>query len=278
MQLKLDDDGNVVTKKVDGKLLPVYERNGKEETHDASSAIETIKSQANEIEDLQKSSGKQVKGLEKELGSWKRLGEIADVRKAVKTAENLSKSDIDIDSAAQELATLRAEKETLEEQLNEASDRIKSKDVEVRKLAIGNEIKRSKFIREELIDAFSQNPDLVERLYGENFRVEDGAVRAYGNDGKPILHVDPETNKARPATVDEAFNVLIGPEFRKPSGVKGSDAPSDGTSPVNGSSTVRHKGELRTAEQKAKFIADNGVESFNSLPPAPRKDSDVASI
>jgi hypothetical protein len=276
MKLKIDKDGNVVTKEVDGEVMPIYEHNGKDEPHNAATAVETIKSQANQIEDLEKSSDKQTKDLTKKLKAWERLGELPEVRKKVQAADALKDSDLDPESATQEIASLKAENETLTEQLNEASEAAKAKDGEIWDLAIGNEIGASKFVRDELIDAFAKNPKMIKKLFGGHFKFEEGEVRAYGPDGKPILYVDPDTNKARSATVDEALNVLIGPDFRKPSGAEGSDAPTETLRTPSTASTVMSKADLRSPEDKAAYIDKHGLDSFQALPPGKR--DDVATI
>jgi hypothetical protein len=165
------------------------------------------------------------------------------------------------------IADLEAQVDTLGEQISEASDKLKAKDGQIYNLAVGNKFGQSQWVRENLIDAFANSPAILEKVFGSHFRFEDGEVRAYGGDGKPLLHVDSESNRARPATFDEALDQLIGPSFRKTSGAKGSDAPADGP-PVR--STVSNKGDLRTQEAKAKYIKEHGLSAFQELPPAKR--------
>jgi len=262
MKLKLDD-GNVVVK--DGK--PVYEVDGKDVPFDAPAARDKIKEQAEELDDLQKTSAASTKETDKELKAWRRIGDIADVRKAVKTVAGLTEQDIDAAQMPGELEGLRAEREALQEQLSELTDALKGKDGEIRTLSIGNRFGTEPWIRENLIDAFANDPKTLEKVYGGNFKPENGKVVAYDNDGKPLLVVDPETNKARPAKFSEALDVLVPSSFRKPSGAKGSDTSTEDVDHSGGgASRIRTKAELKTPADKAKFISDEGLDAFQKLP------------
>lgn len=262
MKLKLDEDGHAVVK--DGK--PVYEINGKDTPFDAPAARDKIKEQAEELDDLQKTSSAQTSDLEKEVKKWRALGSITEVRKAVKTVAGLGEQDIDAAQMPAELETLRAEREALQEQLSDLTDKVKAKDSEIRGLSIGNQFANSKWIRENMIDAFATNPSALEKIYGDNFKREDGKVIPYDNDGKPILTVDPDTNQARTATFDEAMSVLSDSSFRKPSGAKGSDTSTEAVAGGTTATRIRTKAELKTPADKAKFISDEGLDAFQKLP------------
>jgi hypothetical protein len=263
MKLKVDEDGHVVVK--DG--MPVYEVNGKETPFDAPQAVAKIKEQAETLDDLERSSSASTKELEKELKAWQRLGDLAEVRKAVKTVTGLQAEDIDAAQMPAELEQLRSERDALQEQLNEASEEIKASQTEIRTLSIGNRFGTEPWIRENLIDAFANDPATLEKIYGDNFKREGGKVVAYGKDGKPLLVVDPETNSPRPASFAEALNVLVPDTFRKPSGAKGSDATSDSVASAGtGNGSIKTKADLKNPVEKAKYISDHGLEAFQQLP------------
>lgn len=262
MKLKLDDDGHAVLK--DG--MPVYDVDGKDVPFDAPAAVAKIKDQAEGLDDLERSTSASAKETDKELKAWRRLGDIADVRKSVKTVAGLTEQDIDAAQMPAELGTLRAEVEALQGQLSESAEALKDSASEIRSLSIGNQFANSSWIRENLIDAFAKNPSALERIYGDNFKRENGKVVPY-RDGKPILTVNPEDNTTRTATFDEAMAVLTDSSFRKPSGAKGSDTSTeDVTGGGNGATRIKTKADFRNQDEKNQFISDRGIDAFTALP------------
>jgi hypothetical protein len=262
MKLKLDDDGNAVLK--DGK--PVYESNGKDIAFDAPAAVEKIKDQAETLDTLEKSTSADAKKIAKELAAWDRLGDIKEVRKAVQTVAGLSEGDIDAAQLPVALENLTAERDTLQQELGDAKEALDAATGNIRSLTIGNAFANEPWIRENLIEAFANEPAMLERIYGSHFENDGGKIVAKDSDGKPILSVNPETHKARPASFAEALNQLVGSTFRKPSGAKGSDAAGDSDGPSANHSGVRTKADLKTQQQKTQFITDNGLDAFQALP------------
>jgi hypothetical protein len=263
MKLKLDEDGHVVVK--DDK--PVYEIDGKDTPFDASAARAKIKEQAGDLDDLQKTSSAQAGDLEKEVKKWRALGNITEVRKAVKTVAGLGEQDIDAAQMPGEIENLRAERDALQEQLSDSTDQLKAKDSEIRGLSIGNQFANSKWIRENMIDAFATNPSALEKIYGDNFKRENGKVIPYDSDGKPILTVDPDTNQARTATFDEAMSVLSDSSFRKPSGAKGSDTSAEAVASPGATATrIKTKADFKSQREKSEYIEKHGQTAFIELP------------
>lgn len=264
MKLKLDDDGNVVVE--DGK--PVYvDSKGKDIPFDAAAAVAKIKEQAEALDDLERSSGSETKQLKKDLAAWQRLGDMADVRKAVKTVAGLSENDLDAAQLPGQLSELSAEREALAEQLREAQEALKAKQHEIEDLALDTAFGNSPWIRENAIDAFSQQPNLLRKLYGENFKVENGRVVAVDANGKPLMTVEPETNAVRAAKFDEALEQLVGPAFRRSSTSKGHDSDQpEADRGQAGPQTIRSKADLKTPADKAQYISKYGLEKFQKLP------------
>lgn len=264
MKLKLDDDGNVVVE--DGK--PVYEDSkGKSIPFDAPAAVAKIKEQAETLDDLEKSAGSEAKKLEKELAAWKRLGDIVEVRKAVKTVAGLASEDLDAAQLPGQLSELSAEREALAEQLREAQDALKAKQHEIENLALDTAFGNSKWIHENAIEAFAEQPHLLRKLLNENFKVEDGRIVAIDGKGKPLMTVEPESNAVRPAKFDEALEQLVSPAFRRSSKAKGSDNMQDEADRGEaGPKHIRSKADLKTPQEKAAYISKHGLEKFQSLP------------
>ena len=262
MKLKLDDDGNAVLQ--DGN--PVYTDKGKDIAFDAPAAVGKIKEQAEALDELEKSTSADAKKIVKELAAYERLGPVKEVRKAVQTTAALSEGDIDAAQLPVELENLKAERDTLQQELGDAKEALDSATGNIRGLTIGNAFANEPWIRENLIDAFANEPAMLERIYGTNFENDGGKIVAKDSDGKPILSVDPETHKARPASFAEALDQLVGPTFRKPSGAKGSDAAGGGDGPSGNHSGIRTKADLKTQKAKVSFISEFGREAFQDLP------------
>lgn len=260
MKLKLDEEGHVVTKEVGGVLMPVYADGKKEEPFDAAAAITKIKEQAEDLADTEKSSTKENADLKKSLRAWERLGEIKEVRTAVQTVAGLKENDLDAAALPAELANTKAERDALQEQLEEAQGALKDLDSENYELTVGNEIANA-ISGLDLIEGFT--PKEARKLYGNYFKREGGSVLAYTEDGKPVMVVEDGT-KPRHATVAEALDQFIPPTFRKSSGAKGSDAvtPQGGSVP----GTVRSKADLKGPQAKSAFIDKHGLEAFQRLP------------
>lgn len=261
MELKLDDDGNAVLK--DGK--PVYVDGGKEIAFDAQAARDKIKEQAEDLDSLEKSTGAESKKLEKELKAYKRVGDLAEVKKAVQTVRGLEADDINAADLPGQLATITAERDALKEELDEKSDSLDGATKRLRTLTVGHAIASSAFSKDELIDGMT--PDYIEQLWGDRFGTDDSDhVIPYDEKGKPMIVVDAKTQKPRAATMDEALAEIVPPAFRKPSGARGSDATNVRSKSRSATAKAQTKADLKTPEAKAEFITENGLEAFQSLP------------
>jgi hypothetical protein len=261
MKLKLDDDGHVVTQEVGGELQPVYTDGKKEIPFDAPQAVAKIKEQASDLDDVEKSTTKEVADAKKALRAWERIGPIKDVRAAVQTVKSLSENDLDAATLPNKLSEVEAERDALRDQLEDANEKVQSLDGENYELSVGNEIATA-LSGMDLIDGFT--PAEARLLYGGRFKREDGKVLAYDGDGKPVMVVEDGT-KPRHATVGEALDQFIPQTFRKPSGAKGSDA-SNATQSSTGAHTIRTKADLKGPKEKGEFITKYGLDAFQDLP------------
>lgn len=263
-KLKLDDDGHVVTKEVGGVVMPVYTDGKKEETYDPPSMKDKIKTQAEDIADLEKTSTKDLGTAKKALRAWERLGDIKEVRAAVNTVKTLTDGDVDAADLPRKLSEMEAERDALQDQLSDAQDRNKGLESENYDLGVGNLIANA-VSEMDLIEGLT--PQQIERLIDAKSRfIKDpktGAWVPHNEEGKPVMVVDGDT--PRQATVPEALAQFIPKTFRKPSDAKGSDAVTPQGETVPG--TVRSKADLLTDHQKTEFITKHGLEKWQSLPP-----------
>lgn len=114
-------------------------------------------------------------------------------------------------------------------------------------------------------------PHIKNRL--KAVEVGDGyEVRVLDEAGREAL--SSKGMSAEPMTIGELLESYkthegFGRAFRA-SGSRGSSAPPGGAT-TNGGGQARHRGELRTRADKAKFIEEHGPEAYASLPPAPQQ-------
>jgi hypothetical protein len=262
-KLKLDEDGHVVTKEVGGVLMPVYTDGKKEETYDPPSMRAKIKTQAEDIADLEKTSTQESAESKKKLRAWERLGDIKEVRAAVHTVKTFATDDIDAAALPAKLAEIEAERDALKDQLTDATGKINDLESENYGLGVGNIIANA-VGNMDLIEGIT--PSQIERLIDAKSRItkdqKTGKWVAHNEEGKPIMTV--EGDSARLATIDEALDQLIPKTFRKPPSAAGSDAVTPQTTSTHG--TVRSKTDLKGPTAKAEFIDKHGLEEFQKLP------------
>ena len=246
--------------------MPVYTDGKKEETYDPPSMRDKIKTQAEDIADLEKTSTQESAESKKQLRAWERLGPIKEVRAAVQTVKTFATDDIDAAALPAKLAETEAERDALKDQLTDANTRVTGLEGENYSLGVGNLIANA-VTELDLIEGLT--PDQIERLIDAKSRfVKDarsGKWVAHNEEGKPVMVV--EGDSARPATVTEALDQFIPKTFRKPSSAQGSDATTPQSDVAVG--TVRSKADLKGPVAKADFIDKYSREKFEALPPAP---------
>jgi hypothetical protein len=247
MQLVLDDQGHAVLE--DGE--PVFERNGEQRPFDAAAAVTKLKDQADGLERLKDGE----RQLTAKLEQWQSLGELADVRQAVALAKGIS---------AEEAEALPAKVAELEAALEETAKTTEDQAGRIHELTIGHAFGNSAWVRENLVDAFSNRPERLRKLFEKNFEVVGKQITAVDDDGKQLYSVN---RPGELATFEEALDQLCSSDMKRPSGARGGDAPQDGPAGSSGRfAFVASKAELSTPEQKAAFIDSEGLSKFQSLP------------
>lgn len=114
----------------------------------------------------------------------------------------------------EEIATITGERDTTRNQLHSE--------------LIGGGFARSKFVQEKIAIPY----DMVETYFSKNFKVEDGAVKAYGSDGSMIYS---KQRPGDPAGFDEALEILVDNYPNKDYILKGTGKQGPGAgSPGNG--------------------------------------------
>ncbi len=247
---------------VDGKTyaevndsgLPIYiHDDGKEVAFDAAHAVQKISSLNAEAKTHREAKEAAEAGLKVFDGL-----DAVKAREALTTMGNLDAKKLIDAGEAERVRTeaIESVKQTYETQL---ADITKDRDTYQQQLhgeLIGGGFARSKFASEKL----AVPVDMVQAMFGKNFKVENGKPVAYDNKGQKIYS---RTNHGDDAGFDEALEILVGGYQHKDSILKGSQAGGGGFHGGNGGqggakSMTRQSFEQLGPSEKASFMKDGG--------------------
>ncbi|MEE7478434.1 DUF6651 domain-containing protein [Methylobacterium hispanicum] len=248
MKLKLDEAGHVVV--ADGKPVYVHE-DGKEAPFDAVHTLATITRLNGEA----KGHRERAEKAEGSLKAFEGIEDVDAARKALETVKNLSAGDLVKSEKVEEIKA--AAKKAAEEQVAAAAkasnEQIKvlteSRDGLQRELygeKVGGSFTRSKYVSEKI----AIPPDMLQARFGDRFKVENGRVVGYGQDGQPIYS---RTRAGEIADFDEALESMVDAYPYRDSILKGTGSSGSGARPSNGGGG----GDKKTMTQAA----------FDALPP-----------
>jgi hypothetical protein len=219
MKLKLDDAGHVVVQ--DGK--PVYTHDdGKDVPFDAPGTVATISRLNGEA----KSHREGKEAAEKLLKGFEGISDPAAAIEALKTVANLDGKRLvdagEVQKVKDEaIKAVRAEYEPIVAE----RDKLKG-DLYGEK--IGGAFARSKFAE----DKVAVPRHMLQKTYGDAFKIEDGKVVAYDANGAKIY------SRAKPgelADFDEALELLVSADPYKDHILKGTGAQGGGAGQGGGS-------------------------------------------
>lgn len=182
----------------------------------------------------------------------------AKARDALTTVGNLEAKKL-IDAGEAERVrneAIESVKQTYETQL---ADMTKDRDTYQQQLhgeLIGGGFARSKFAAEKL----AVPADMVQAMFGGNFKVENGKPVAYDNKGQKIYS---RTNHGDDAGFDEALEILVGGYQHKDAILKGGQGSGGGYQGGNGGqgggkAMTRQSFEQLGPSEKASFMKDGG--------------------
>jgi hypothetical protein len=219
MKLLLDDAGNAVVR--DGHPVYVHD-DGKEAPFDAAAAMQAIRERNREA----KAHRERAQELESRLTAFDGIEPDA-ARKALDTLGNVEAGKL---VEAGKVEQLKADiSRSYEAKLAEATR--KASDIEQRYVSemVGGAFARSKFLADRTV----LPPDLAQAAFGQAFRVEDGAIRAYDREGNAIM------SRAKPgayADFDEAIETLVDQYPRKDQILRADQRPGSGAPAGSGGS------------------------------------------
>jgi hypothetical protein len=244
MKLKLDADGHVVVQ--DGKPVYVYD-DGKEVAFDAPATAAKI----TQLNSEAKGHRERAEAAEKGLKAFEGIEDAAAARKALETIKNLDQKKL-VDAGEIEKVKSEAIKAVEDKYAPLLAERDKLQS-ELYGEKVGGSFARSKLIADKL----AIPSDLVQAKFGGAFKVEDGKVVAYGQDGNKIF------SRERPGEVanfDEALEFLIDQyphrdSILKGSGATGTGSKGAGAGGAGGSKTLNRAAfeALSPADQQAHF-------------------------
>jgi len=246
MKLKLDADGHAVL--LDGK--PVYMHDdGKEIAFDAAGTIATITRLNGEARDHRIAK----EAAEVSLKAFEGIADPGAARKALETIGNIDAKKLidagEVDRVKSEIA------KSYEEKLAAAEGRATKLESELYGERIGGAFSRSKFAEEKV----AVPRHMLQKTYGDAFKVEDGKVVAYDANGAKIY------SRAKPgdlADFDEALELLVSADPYKDHILKGTVSPGGGATNGGGNSggpkTISRAefGKLGAGEQMAKVTSE----------------------
>lgn len=212
LKLKLDDAGNVVLK--DGK--PVYIKDDNTEiAFDADHAFAKIGQLTGESTEHRKKRQEAETALTKFEG----IEDVAAAKKAIDIVKNLdSKKLID----AGEVDKVRNEAIAATElKYKPYVDKSEKLEKQLTGEKIGGAFARSKVIAEKL----TIPADLVQARFGDRFKVEEGKIVAYNEDGSKVYS---QSRAGELADFDEALELIVDRYPQKASILKGTGASGGG--------------------------------------------------
>lgn len=226
MQLKLDDAGHVVLK--DGH--PVYTmEDGSDVAHDAPAMIASLNSRRAAAKTFEK----RATDAEVKLKAFDDLDPIA-AREALEKVSKLNAKQL-VDSGQVDAAIL-ARTKPLEEKLTAAEQRAQKAEASFFSEKVGGSFARSKYIAEKL----ALPAETVQKIFGDQFRVEDGVIKAKDFDGNEIFS---PTKNGEPADFEQSIAFLVAQYPHKDSLLKadnrtGSGAPAGQAAGAAGKKTI----------------------------------------
>lgn len=215
MKLKLDENGHVVVQ--DGKPVYVHD-DGKEIAFDAAGTVQTISRLNGEARDHRL----RAEQFEAKYKPFEGIEDAAAARKALETVKSLDQKRL-IDAG--EVETVKAEiTKAFQTQLDQATTKAKTLEEALYAEKIGGAFARSPLIVGDKAK-LAIPADLVQARFGNAFKIEDGKVVAYDNQGQKIY------SRSKPgelADFDEALDVLVDQYPHKDSILRGSGASGGG--------------------------------------------------
>lgn len=214
----LDDKGNPVYVKDDGSEVGI-----------------DVPATVGRIGALNKEAQTHRENFEALQGKFKAFEGIEDpeaARTALQTVGNLKQGELKTAAQVEEIrqAALKAAEQQVEQTARQSAQRLKELEAERDQFRdhlynekVGGAFARSKFINEKVVTP----PDMLQAMFGKNFKVEDGNLVPYGHDGSKLFS---QRNPGQLADFDEGIELLINGYAHKNNVLKGTGSSGSGAS------------------------------------------------
>ena len=222
MPFKKDAQGAIVTQEVNGQLLPVFVHpDGKEAPFDGDATVATISRLNGEA----KAHREAKEAAEAALKPFRDSGitDAAAAAKALATVKNLDDKKL-VDAGEVEKVKTAA----VESVRKEFEPVVKERDALKGQLdshLIGGAFSRSKYIAEKFAAEGPAGAEIAQALFGSRFKVEDGRLVAYDQNGSKLFS---RTRHGELAEADEAIELMVDAYPHKASLLKGSGGSGGG--------------------------------------------------
>lgn len=256
MKLKtLEKDGATYAEVVDGK--PVYiADDGKEIAFDAPHTAATIKRLNGEAQGHREAR----EAAEAKAKAFEGIENADDARKALETVKNLTAGDLVKADKVEEIrreAKIAAEKQ-IADSAKASAERIKELEGNLGKVTteyhgekIGSSFKGSKFMTEKV----AVPPDMVQAMFGQRFKVEDGKLVGYDASGNKLYS---RTKPGEIAEFDEALETMVDSYAFRDSILKGPGHSGSGARTGNGGGNPGQR-TMSRAEYNSKSPAEQAA-------------------
>jgi len=246
MKLKLDENGNVVLQ--DGKPVYVHD-DGTEVPFDAPQTVATISRLNGELKTTREGKEK----AETALKAFDGIDDPAAAKKALATVKNYDDKEL-VDAGEVEKVKAEAIK-AVEEKYAPIVQQRDDLQNQLHGELIGGGFARSQMIK----DKISVPADMIQAQFGRNFKVENGKVVAYDNNGQQIF------SRARPgelADFDEALNLLVDGYQFKDQILKGGQGNGGGyqNNGGQGGNVKASLADCKTDDEKIAYLKNAGTQ------------------
>ena len=254
MKLKLDDQGHAVIQ--DGKPVYVHD-DGKEVAID----VPAMQTRIGQLNEESKTHRLKAKDATEKLAGFEGIEDADAAIKALALVKNLDDKKL-IDAGEAEKVK-QAVVDAYEGKLTDAQTALTAKEGEVFQLMVGGAFGNSKYVGDKL----TVPQDMVQAMFGNRFKVEEGKVVAYDGAGNKILSRE---TPGDPAGFDEALEYLVNAYPHKDSILKGG-APGSGGKGGGQAPPSNAKASDMILDQKLEFIDTHGQEAYENLVQAEAK-------
>jgi hypothetical protein len=231
---------------LDDKGQPIYVHDdGKEVGYDVPGAVKKI----GELNNEARTHREAKEAAELKLKGFEGIEDVEAAKKAIETVANLGAGELKTAAQVEEIkaqAKKAAEEQVLaaKKGLEEANAKLQKDNADLRggwdNEKIGTAFSNSKYVKEKTL----LPSNAAHKIFGDQFKVEEGKIVGYGPDGKQLYSVE---NPGSIAGFDEALSLMVDkyPDraeiLRAPGGGSGGRQNGAGDNNQNGGKTISRR-------------------------------------